>query len=104
FHRSSHLKGVELRCARNSREPWHGYSTGYDFLVPTTWEGVVWHRGVEAPLEPGFVLCATPGHVYLSRQAQVGGGLATLTIDADVFEPAAARTGRRAKAPKVPIR
>ncbi len=84
FHRQSRLDGVELRYMHYLQRAWPCYSTGYDFIVPITWGGSVWYRGQDICLAPGQVLCAPPGQIYLMRQTQGGGSLATLTLDREL--------------------
>ena len=79
------LPGIELRSLANSARAFHGYSTDFAFFAPTTWRGEVWHRRRQVLMEPGTLLCAHPGDVFLARRVTVPGGGNFLTIDARAF-------------------
>ena len=85
FHRRRELSGVEIRSMRNSARAFHAYSTDFEFFAPTTWHGELWHRRRYALIEPGSVLCAHPGEVFLARRVITPGAGNFLTIDARVF-------------------
>jgi AraC-like DNA-binding protein len=85
FHRRSELLGVETRSLANSARAFRGYSTEFEFFAPTTWRGEVWHRRRHSLMEPGTVLCAHPGEVFLARRVISKGAGSFLTIDARVF-------------------
>jgi AraC-like DNA-binding protein len=85
FQRRSELLGVETRSLANSARAFRGYSTEFEFFAPTTWHGEVWHRRRHAVMEPGMVLCAHPGEVFLARRVIIKGAGTFLTIDARVF-------------------
>ncbi len=103
FHRHRCLRGVELRYFHDLAQGWHCYSTGYDFIVPISWVGRAWCRGQELCLRPGLVLCAPPDQIYLVRQAQEGGTIATLTIDTELWEASAAKVGHNLGANASPV-
>jgi len=85
FHRRRELSGVEIRSLKNSARAFHAYSTDFEFFAPTTWHGELWHRRRQAVIEPGTVLCAHPGEVFLARRVIQPGAGNFLTIDARVF-------------------
>jgi len=85
FHRRRDLLGVEIRSLRNSGRAFHSYSTDFEFFAPSTWHGELWHRRRHAVVEPGTVLCAHPGEVFLARRVITPGAGNFLTIDARVF-------------------
>jgi len=85
FHRQSELSGVELRALKNSARTFHCYSTELQFFAPVTWRGEIWHRRQQVVMEPGMVLCAHPGEVYLSRRVTTPGAANFLAIDMGVF-------------------
>ena len=43
YQRRQSLPGVELRTVFDSSRCYRFYSTGFEFLVPVTWRGEVWH-------------------------------------------------------------
>jgi len=85
FHRRNELAGVEIRSLKNSARAFHGYSTDFEFFAPSTWHGEIWHRRKQAVMEPGAVLAAHPGEVFLARRVIRPGSGNFLTIDAQVF-------------------
>ena len=85
FHRRRELSGVEVRSLRHSSRAFHAYSTDFDFFVPSTWHGEIWHRRCQSLVEPGAVLCAHPGEVFSARRVITPGDGDFLTIDARVF-------------------
>jgi AraC-like DNA-binding protein len=76
---------VELRSLENSARAFHGYSTDFEFFAPTTWHGEVWHRRRQVAMQPGSLLCAHPGDVFLARRVTTPGAGNFLTIDARAF-------------------
>jgi len=83
--RRGDLPGVELRSLANSARAFHGYSTDFEFFAPTTWSGEVWHRRRQVVMDPGTLLCAHPGEVFLARRVTMPGAGDFLTIDARAF-------------------
>ncbi|HET7543906.1 MAG TPA: AraC family transcriptional regulator [Polyangiaceae bacterium] len=86
FHRAKELSGVEIRSLQNSERAFHVYSTDFEFFVPSTWHGELWHRRRQSRLGPGSILCAHPGEVFSARRVITKGGGNFLTIDARVFQ------------------
>jgi len=76
---------VELRTAFDSSRRSAFYSSGFEFLVPITWRGEIWHQRRREILEPGRVLAAHPGDVFASRRVLEAGRWSSLTIDADAI-------------------
>jgi AraC-like DNA-binding protein len=73
FFRRSELPGVEVRTVNDSDRAWRCYATDFEFMAPSSWRGQVWHRRREALLEPGMVLCAHPGEVFLAQRVLTPG-------------------------------
>jgi AraC-like DNA-binding protein len=90
FYRRNELFGVETRTVNDSSRPFRCYATDFEFLAPSTWRGEVWHRRRQSLLQPGTVLCAHPGEVYLSRKVLEGGSLSSLMVDPQVLASYAA--------------
>lgn len=82
YQRRRQLPGVELRTVFDSSSCYWFYSTGFEFFVPITWRGEIWHRRRTEVLERGSVLSAHPGDVFASRQVLYPGSWHSLTIDA----------------------
>ena len=85
YHRRPDLPGIELRSVRSPARTILLYSTGFEFLAPSTWCGEVWHRGRRGILGPGSVLSAHPGDVFASERVLEDGSWSSLTIDADAI-------------------
>ena len=85
FHRRREHAGVEVRSLKNSKRPFHAYSTDFEFFAPSSWQGEVWHRRRQTLVGPGTVACAHPGEVVSARRVIVPGAGNFLTIDARVF-------------------
>jgi AraC-like DNA-binding protein len=90
FYRRNELFGVETRTVNDSSRPFRCYATDFEFLAPSTWRGEVWHRRRQSLLQPGTVLCAHPGEVFLSRKVLEGGSLNSLMVDPQVLASYAA--------------
>lgn len=90
FRRRNELPGIEVRTVRNSTRPWRFYSTEFEFLAPTVWQGEVWHRRRNTVIEPGMVLCAHPSEVFLVRRVITPGTTSSLMIDRCVLQEYAA--------------
>jgi AraC-like DNA-binding protein len=93
FQRRPDLPGVEVRTVDDSAYTWDSYSTGFEFLTPTTWRGMIWHRQNERVLEPGQVLCAHPGEVVSARRVLAVGAHSSISIDPRVLAEHAAEHG-----------
>lgn len=85
FQRRRDLSGIETRSLKNSTRAFHAYCTDFEFFAPSTWHGELWHRRQQTLIEPGAVLCAHPGEVFLTRRVIRPGAGNFLTIDARVF-------------------
>jgi AraC-like DNA-binding protein len=85
YQRRKRLPGVELRSVFDSSRCYRFYSTGFEFLLPVTWRGEVWHQRRKGILEPGWMLAAHPGDVYASERVLQPGSWHSLTIDADAL-------------------
>jgi len=85
FFRRSELFGVEMRTVNDTNRPWRCYATDFEFMAPITWKGEIWHRRRQAILEPGMVLCAHPGEVFLARQVLTPGSGSSLMVDPQVL-------------------
>ena len=83
YQRRRRLPGVELRTVFDSSRCYRFYSTGFEFFVPISWRGEVWHQRRTAILEPGGVLAAQPGDVFACERVLQAGSWHSLTIDAD---------------------
>ena len=79
------LPGVELRTVFDSSRHYWFCSSGFEFLVPGTWRGEVWHQGRREVLEPGSVLAAHPGDRFASRRVFQSGSWDLLTVDASAL-------------------
>ncbi|HET9959621.1 MAG TPA: AraC family transcriptional regulator [Polyangiaceae bacterium] len=85
FQRRSDLAGVEIRSVENAQEEAFFYSPDFEFFVPITWRGEVWHRRRRIQLEPGSILIAQPGEAFLCRRAQEAGNHISLSVEAEVM-------------------
>src|SRR6187402_2932277 len=85
FHRRQELPGVELRSLANSARAFRCYSTDFELFAPTSWHGEIWHRRRHSRMDPGSLLCAHPGEVFLARRVITPGAGNFLTIDARVL-------------------
>jgi AraC-like DNA-binding protein len=90
FYRRNELFGVETRTVNDSSRPFRCYATDFEFMTAGTWRGEVWHRRRQSLLQPGTVLCAHPGEVFLSRKVFEGGSLSSLMVDPQVLASYAA--------------
>lgn len=72
FLRHPALAGLELRQVENSDRSWGFLNTDYQFLISTSWTGMVWHRQRDELLAPGRMLCARPGELLLARTGDQG--------------------------------
>jgi AraC-like DNA-binding protein len=86
FHRRSELPGVEIRSLHNCARRFHCYSTEFQFFVPVTWSGEVWHQRRQLVMVPGAVLCAHPGELYFCRRVIEPGAANFLGIEASVLD------------------
>lgn len=68
------VPGLEIRGVQSGAAEVACYSTGYEFVVPTTWRGTVRHRGRSIPLGTGRVLCAAPEEMYVLRSSTASDG------------------------------
>jgi AraC-like DNA-binding protein len=101
YQRWPDLPGVELRSVSNSVRCFDFYSTGFEFLSSSGWRGEVWHRRSRQVVEPGWMLSAHPGDVFVSERVLAGGSWSSLTIDPDVF---ASYVAERADMQRVQLR
>src|SRR5688500_13967071 len=85
FFRRSELFGVETRTVNDNARLWRCYATDFEFMAPSTWRGDVWHRRRQALLEPGMVLCAHPGEVFLAQRVVTPGSCSSLMVDPQVL-------------------
>jgi AraC-like DNA-binding protein len=85
FFRRSELFGVEMRTVNDTARPWRCYATDFEFMAPSTWRGELWHRRRQALLEPGMVLCAHPGEVFLAQRVLTPGAASSLMVDPQVL-------------------
>lgn len=85
YQRRGRLPGVELRTIFDSSRCYWFYSTGFEFFVPSTWRGEVWHQRRKEVLERGMVLAAHPGDVFASTGVLYPGSWDSLTIDANAL-------------------
>jgi AraC-like DNA-binding protein len=85
FFRRKELPGVELRRVENSAPNWRSYSTGFEFMVPSSWHGEIWHRNQLITLRPGSVLCAQPGEVFAAQRVLAPGSGTSLLVDERVL-------------------
>ncbi|MDQ2644507.1 MAG: AraC family transcriptional regulator [Myxococcota bacterium] len=90
FYRRNELFGVEARTFNDCSRAFRCYATDFEFMTPSSWRGEVWHRRRQHLLEPGTVLCAHPGEVFLSRKVLEGGSLSSLMVDPQVLASYAA--------------
>jgi hypothetical protein len=99
--RRRELPGVELRTVFDSSRRYWFYSSGFDFLVPVTWRGEVWHQGRTEVLESGSVLAAHPGDRFASKRVMQPGSWDLLTVDPNAL---AALGGDRAAWERIRLR
>lgn len=83
FHRRGGLPGVELRLVDNSFGCWQSYSSGFEFIIPGSWAGDVWHRRQTSRLEPLSILCAQPGEALVVERVWQTGSLMGLSVDVE---------------------
>ena len=79
------LPGVELRTVFDSSRHYWFCSSGFEFLVPVTWRGEVWHQGRTEVVEPGSVLAAHPGDRFASKRVLRPGSWDLLTVEASAL-------------------
>jgi AraC-like DNA-binding protein len=84
------LFGVEVRTVSDTARAWRCYATDFEFMAPSSWRGQVWHRRRQALLEPGMVLCAHPGEVFLAQQVLTPGSGSWLMVAPQVLADYAA--------------
>ena len=101
YQRRGRLPGVELRTVYDSSRCYRFYSTGFEFFVPITWQGEVWHQRRKQILAPGSVLAAHPGDVFASERVLQAGSWDSLTIDAATL---AELSGERATWERIRLR
>lgn len=85
FRRRRELPGVELRTMSRSSSAWFRYSSEYEFFVPISWSGAVWHRRRETVVGPGFVVCVQPGEVLASKRVLAAGSACSLMLDTETL-------------------
>ena len=85
YHRRGDLPGVELRCLQNSKRLWRHFCTGFELLIPETWQGQVLYRQVCHSVGPGSIFCAAPGHAFSVVDVQRPGTVNGLTLDGEAF-------------------
>jgi AraC-like DNA-binding protein len=85
FFRRSELFGVEMRTVNDNARLWRCYATDFEFMAPSSWRGEIWHRRRQALLEPGMVLCAHPGEVFLAQRVLTPGAASSLMVDPQVL-------------------
>jgi AraC-like DNA-binding protein len=85
FHRNRRISGVEVRTVHDSSQTWCCYSSDFEFLAPSSWHGEVRHRDRTSVLEPGRVLCLSPGDVYSSPVVGIAGSGSSLMLEPGVF-------------------
>jgi AraC-like DNA-binding protein len=85
LYRNDAIGGAEVRVVGDSGRAWSFYSTGFEFLAPSSWSGDVRHRGATTLLEPGALLCARPGEVFAAQRVWRPGSRASLLIEADAL-------------------
>ncbi len=81
FFRRAEVAGAEVRHVSNATAEWHGYAVGFEFLLPTTWTGDVWHRRRVDSLAPGQLLSAHPQEVFVAQRVRVAGAMSALSMD-----------------------
>jgi hypothetical protein len=79
------LPGVELRTVFDSSRRYWFCSSGFEFLVPLTWRGEVWHQGRMEVIGPGSMLAAHPGDRFASKRVLLSGSWDLLTVDASAL-------------------
>ena len=79
------LPGVELRTVFDSSRRYWFCSSGFEFLVPLTWRGEVWHQGRKEVIGPGSMLAAHPGDRFASKRVLLSGSWDLLTVDASAL-------------------
>ena len=85
LQRRRQLPGVELRTVFDSSRRYWFCSSGFDFLVPVTWRGEVWHQGRTEVIGPGSMLAAHPGDRFASKRVLLSGSWDLLTVDASAL-------------------
>jgi AraC-like DNA-binding protein len=99
LHRNDGVAGVEVRVVGDSARGFSFYSTGFEFVAPSSWAGEVRHRGETVLLGPGSVLCVRPGDVFAVQRVRRPGSHASLLVEERSLaefldEPRAARVSR----------
>jgi AraC-like DNA-binding protein len=85
-HRRLDLPGVELRSLQNSARLWRHFCTGFELLLPETWDGEVVYRQAQHRLSPGMVFCAEPGHAFRVLRVARAGAIHALSVDVETCE------------------
>jgi AraC-like DNA-binding protein len=93
FQRRAELAGVEIRTVQNSTQSFRCYCPEFEFLTPIAWRGEIWHGRQQALLEPGSLLCAHPGEVFLGRRVLTPGTLRSLSIEGRALDDYLAEHG-----------
>jgi AraC-like DNA-binding protein len=94
-HRRLDLPGVELRSVQNSGRLWRHFCTGFELLLPETWEGDVVYRQAQHRVSPGMVLCAEPGHAFRVLHVERAGTINALSVDLDTYTALLAQRAAR---------
>jgi len=81
LYRGAGVSGAEVRVVGDSARSWSFFSTGFEFLAPSTWSGDVRHRGATLRLEPGALLCVRPGEVFAAQRVRLPGSRASLLVE-----------------------
>jgi AraC-like DNA-binding protein len=81
LYRSDAACGAEVRVVGDSARAWSFFSTGFEFLAPSSWSGDVRHRGATLRLEPGALLCVRPGEVFAAQKVRLPGSRASLLVE-----------------------
>ena len=85
LQRRRQLPGVELRTVFDSSRRYWFCSSSFEFLVPVTWRGEVWHQGRKEVIGPGSMLAAHPGDRFASKRVLLSGSWDLLTVDASAL-------------------
>jgi hypothetical protein len=75
---------IELRTVFDSSRCYWFHSTGFEFFVPITWHGEIWHPRGRDVVGPGSLMAAHPGDLYESRRVLQPGSWHSVTLPADV--------------------
>jgi AraC-like DNA-binding protein len=86
--------GIEILDAENSARNWRWFHTAFGLALMKTWHGEITYRRRQQSLEPGMILCTTPGEVHTAPRVHSPGTFQVIMFDAEVFRDCVAEHGK----------